>query len=147
MKTIKITAVKIKSMLRVFTKTLAIFIAFDFVWLTKISPEFYKTHIGHLLADTPNLGAALAFYVIFIAGVTWFAVLPSSVNYRFRDAFGRGAFFGLVTYATFDLTCQAVFKDWPVIVTIIDLIWGSVLTGMTTAVAARNVDKIFQKYP
>lgn len=136
---------EIKSLLQVFTKTLAIFIAFDFVWLTKISPEFYKTHIGHLLAEIPDLGAAMAFYLIFIAGVTWFAVLPSAVNYRFREAFGRGAFFGLVTYATFDLTCQAVFKDWPVIVTLIDLLWGSVLTGMTTAVAARNLGKIFQK--
>jgi uncharacterized membrane protein len=136
---------EIKSILQAFAKTLVIFIVFDFVWLTKISPEFYKTHIGHLLAETPDLGAAAAFYLIFIAGVTWFAVLPSVVNYRFREAFGRGAFFGLVTYATFDLTSQAVFKDWPVIVTIIDLIWGSALTGLTTAVAARNLGKIFQK--
>ena len=127
-----------KSFATLFSKTFGIFIAFDFIWLTKISPGLYKEHIGHLMAETPDLGAALAFYVIFIAGVTWFAVLPSSVNYRFREAFGRGAFFGLVTYATFDLTCQAVLKDWPLTITIIDLIWGTVLTGMTTAVAARK---------
>ena len=127
-----------KSFATLFAKTFGIFIAFDFIWLTKISPGLYKEHIGHLMAETPDLGAALAFYVIFIAGVTWFAVLPSSVNYRFREAFGRGAFFGLVTYATFDLTCQAVLKDWPLTITIIDLIWGTVLTGMTTAVAARK---------
>jgi uncharacterized membrane protein len=136
---------EIKSVLKVFTLTFAIFIAFDFLWLTKISPQFYRAHIGHLLAETADLGSALAFYLIFIAGVTWFAVLPSAVNYRLRDAFGRGAFFGLVTYATFDLTCQAVFKDWPLIVTIIDLIWGAVLTGITTALAARKVNAIFQK--
>jgi uncharacterized membrane protein len=132
------TPVAKRSIGKVFAMTFIIFLAFDFVWLTKISPGFYKEHIGHLMAEQPDLWAALAFYVIFIAGVTWFAVLPAAVNYRFRDAFGRGAFFGLVTYATFDLTCQAVLKDWPVLVTVIDLIWGSLLTGLTTAVAARK---------
>ena len=59
----------IKSILLAFAKTLIIFIVFVYVWLTKISPEFYKTHIGHLLAETPDLGAAVAFYLIFIATV------------------------------------------------------------------------------
>jgi uncharacterized membrane protein len=117
------------------------FLAFDFVWLTEISPGFYKQHIGHLMAEKPDLGAALAFYLIFIAGVTWFAVLPAAAHGHFRAAFARGAFFGLVTYATFDLTCQAVLKDWPVLVTVIDLIWGAFLTGLTTAVAARVTER------
>jgi uncharacterized membrane protein len=132
---------EIKSALKAFFKTFAIFIAFDSIWLTKIAPRFYQTHIGHLMAASPDLSAALAFYIIFIAGVTWFAVLPSSANYRFRDAFGRGAFFGLVAYATFDLTCQATLKDWPLTVTIVDLIWGTALTGLTTAVAACKVGR------
>ncbi len=131
-----------KSILKIFAKTFALFFVFDFFWLTKVSPGFYRAHIGHLLADDPNLWAALAFYVIFIAGLTWFAVLPSAVNYRFSRAFGRGAFFGLVTYATFDLTCQAVLKDWPMIVTIVDLIWGVTLTGLTTAISARKVGRL-----
>lgn len=122
-----------------YLKTFAIFIACDSLWLTKISPGFYKEHIGHLMAESPNLPAALAFYLIFIAGLTYFAVLPMTRDYKISRAFSHGAFFGLVTYATFDLTSQAVLKDWPTIVTLADLAWGSILSGATTAISARLV--------
>ena len=89
------------------------------------------------MAETPNLPAALAFYLIFIAGLTYFAVLPSAEKYKPARAFGQGAFFGLVTYATFDLTSQALLKDWPTIVTLVDLAWGSILSGVTTTIAAK----------
>ena len=89
------------------------------------------------MAETPNLPAALMFYLIFIAGITYFAVLPMTRDYKPSRAFCHGAFFGLVTYATFDLTSQAVLKDWPTIVTVADLAWGSILSGTTTAIAAR----------
>ena len=122
--------------LRVYLRTICLFVAFDFVWLSEIAPAFYREHIGHLMADKPHIPSAAVFYLIFIAGVVWFAVLPSIQKFSFRSAFGRGAFFGVVTYATFDLTSQAVFKDWPVLVTIVDLCWGGALTGMTTAASA-----------
>jgi uncharacterized membrane protein len=126
-----------RSIFITYVRTFAIFLACDYLWLTKISPSFYQEHIGHLMAETPNLTAALAFYLIFIAGITYFAVLPMTRDYKISRAFSHGAFFGLVTYATFDLTSQAVFKDWPTIVTIADLAWGSILTGTTTAISAR----------
>jgi uncharacterized membrane protein len=136
--TVKSGILSKRLLLTIYAKTFFIFLLCDAVWLTEISPAFYRRYIGHLLAERPDLWAALVFYLIFIAGVTWFAVLPSALHYRFRNAFARGAFFGLVTYATFDLTCQAVLKDWPVLVTIVDLVWGSTLTGVTTALAARK---------
>ncbi len=128
---------ELKYIFKTYLKTFAIFIACDYLWLAEISPAFYKEHIGHLMAETPNLTAALLFYLIFIAGMTYFAVLPMAREYKPSRAFMHGAFFGLVTYATFDLTSQAVFKDWPTIVTVADLAWGCVLTGTTTAIAAR----------
>lgn len=126
-----------KYIFKTYLKTFAIFIACDYVWLTKISPAFYREHIGHLMAESPNLSAALFFYLIFIAGLTYFAVLPMTRDFKPSRAFTHGAFFGLVTYATFDLTSQAVFKDWPTIMTIADLAWGSILSGVTTAISSK----------
>lgn len=123
---------------RIYLKTLIIFLAVDAVWLIFVSPPFYKAHIGHLLADSPNLLAALLFYLIFIAGLVQFAILPSVNDQGFRRPFSRGAFFGLVTYATFDLTSQAVFRDWPTVVTIVDLSWGAFISGVTTVASTRR---------
>lgn len=102
------------------------FLAIDFVWLNAIAPAFYAANIGHLMADKPNLVAAAVFYLLYIAGITGLAVVPSST---WRGAAARGAFLGLVAYGTFDLTAQAVFRDWPTLVTVADLAWGMVLTG------------------
>ncbi len=126
-----------KKHIRQFVVTLCTFLAFDAVWLGVISPKFYRTYIDHLLAPSANLIAAAFFYIIFIAGMVFFAVAPAAQSFRPLAAFGRGAFFGFVTYATFDLTSQAVFRDWPTIVTVVDLIWGTLLSGATTLVAAR----------
>ncbi len=108
----------------------------DAFWLGLIAPSFYKKHIGFIMAEKPNWFAALAFYLIFIAGVTLFVVYPGWKNV---DSFLKigllGAIFGLVTYATYDLTNQATLKNWPYIVTIIDLLWGTLLTAVVSIVA------------
>lgn len=124
-------------MLKKYIVTLIIFLALDALWLGLISPALYRAHIGHLLADSPNFVAAGAFYLIFISGLLYFAVNPASKDYRTSQAALRGAFFGFVTYATFDLTSQAVMRDWPTLITIIDLAWGSFICGATTVIAAR----------
>jgi uncharacterized membrane protein len=124
-------------MIKKYLKTFIIFLTFDSIWLIFISPTFYKAHIAHLLADEPNFLAALFFYLIFIAGLQFFSVTPSLSSNR-KHAFARGAFFGCVTYATFDLTSQAVFRDWPTVVTVVDLAWGSFLSGITTMLSSRG---------
>ena len=107
----------------------------DALWLTKIAPALYKKNIGHLMAEKPNLLAAGLFYVIYIAGAVYFVIYPAFLDKSPIQALLRGALLGLVSYATFDLTSQAVFKNWPTRITIIDLIWGTILTASVCALA------------
>jgi len=117
----------------------------DAAWLGLIAPKFYKNHIGFIMADKPNWFAALSFYLIFILGLTIFVVYPGWKNVDSLVKIGLfGALFGLVTYATYDLTNQATLKNWPPIVTIVDLIWGTVLTA-TVSVTAVCILKAFIK--
>jgi len=121
--------------LKLFALTFVAFIGIDFLWLTKVAPNLYKEQIGHLMAAKPNLGAAGTFYVLYIIGLVVFIVQPAVSKESIAFAATRGALFGLVAYATFDLTSMAVLKDWPLKITVIDLIWGSVLTASVCALA------------
>lgn len=120
--------------LYVYLISFAVFIAIDFIWLAKLAPEIYRKSIGHLMADKPNLVAAGLFYLIFLFGLLIFVILPALDKGSLKHALLFGALFGLVTYATFDLTSQAVFKDWPTKITIIDLLWGSFLSASVAGV-------------
>ena len=111
------------------------FLVLDSIWLGLIAPKFYKTYIGHVMAKNANLFAAGLFYVIFIAGLVFFVVEPAVKEASWLTALTRGAFFGLVTYGTYDLTSQAVIKDWPWLVTGVDLLWGTFITAMVSVVA------------
>lgn len=108
----------------------------DAAWLGLIAPKFYKKHIGFIMADKPNWLAAAAFYLIFILGVTLFVVYPG-----WKDGWAMlkiallGGLFGLVTYSTYDLTNQATLKNWPAIVTGVDMLWGTILTAGVSIVA------------
>lgn len=115
--------------LLVYAVTLPIFFAIDLVWLGVVARDFYRQHLGHLLGAQVNWGAAILFYLVFIAGVVFFAVRPALEAGSATRALAYGAFFGFLTYATYDLTNQATMRDWPVVVTIVDLAWGSVLSA------------------
>jgi uncharacterized membrane protein len=122
---------------QIYATSLVIFLIFDSVWLIKISPDLYREYIGHLLAESPRLDAALAFYLIYMAGLTWFCIRPSIDDEKWTYSALRAGFFGVVSYATFDLTAQAVFRDWPTVITLIDLAWGSFICSVTTLVCRR----------
>jgi len=115
--------------------TLVIFTVIDLVWLLFISRKLYQEKIGHLMAPKANMAAAAIFYLLFIAGIVFFVVNPAAEKQSVLYALGAGALFGLVTYATYDLTNLATLRDWPVSITIIDLVWGSFVTGTTSAIA------------
>ena len=108
---------------------LVTFLAIDFVWLAVVARAFYRKHLGFLLADQPNWWAAIAFYLIFVFGIVLFSVAPALQAGSISKALVLGGFFGLVTYATYDLTNYATVKDWPGIVTFIDLCWGAALSA------------------
>ena len=107
------------------------FFAIDFVWLTRIAVRFYDRHLGHLLREEPVIWAAAAFYALYLVGVVVFTVLPGLEAGSLARSAMLGALFGLVAYATFDLTCKALFQDFPTIVVVVDLAWGTVLTAGT----------------
>ena len=107
-----------------------IFIVIDAVWLGLVAPKFYKSQIGHLMSEKPNLVAALIFYLIFIVGVVYFVVNPAIEAESVTKVLVSGMLFGFITYATYDLTNLATLRDWPIKVTIVDLIWGTSLSTL-----------------
>ena len=112
--------------------TFVVFLAIDFIWLNFIAKNIYATKIGHLLAENPKLFPALIFYLVFIVGVIIFAVLPGYEAQNIWKTVMLGALFGLLTYSTYDLTNLATLKNWPISVTIIDLIWGTSISTVTS---------------
>ena len=113
---------------------LAGFLAIDVVWLAVVARGFYRHQLGFLLADQPNWWAAVAFYLLFVAGLMVFAILPGLQAGSAWKALLLGAFLGLLTYATYDLTNQATIKNWPWIVTIVDMAWGTVLAASVSGI-------------
>lgn len=112
----------------------AVFLALDAVWLTTMVDRLYRPAIGHLMRASPDLTAAAAFYAVYLAGNWVFAVLPARST---RGALARGAGFGFVAYATYDLTNQATLQGWPWVLTAADLVWGSVVTAASAACGHR----------
>ena len=111
----------------------AAFFAIDMLWLGVLARGFYSRQLGGLLADQVNWPAAIVFYLLYIAGIVFFVTLPSARSRSLARALATGAFFGLVAYATYDLTNLATLKGWPVAVTVVDLCWGMVLTASVAA--------------
>jgi uncharacterized membrane protein len=116
------------SYIKLYFITLLAFFAIDIVWLTLVASSFYQKYIGFLMSPTPNWLAAILFYLLFILGILVFVVIPGLKENNFKAAMLRAALFGLVTYATYDLTNLATLKDWPLLVTIVDLAWGTILS-------------------
>jgi len=108
------------------------FLALDALWLLTMAERLYRPAIGHLMREGFDAAAAAAFYAIYLSGVTAFAVLPAA---GVRAAAARGAGFGLVAYATYDLTNQATLRGWPWHVTLADLAWGAFATAAAAAAA------------
>jgi len=114
--------------------TALVFFAFDFVWLSTATSRIYKPYIGDLLLDKPNMPVAAAFYLLYVVGVLFLATLPGYDKGSISDAFLRGAVLGLLAYGTYDLTNLATLKGWAWQVSVIDMVWGTLLTGTVAAV-------------
>jgi len=119
-----------KYYLKLFFITMLSFFLIDMLWLGIIAQSFYKKHLGYIMAQNPNWIAAIIFYVIFIIGIIVFVLLPGLKKDSLKSTLVHACFFGVLTYATYDLTNLATLEDWPVIVTIVDIIWGGVLTTL-----------------
>jgi uncharacterized membrane protein len=117
-----------------YVATMVAFLGIDALWLTLATERLYKPYLSHLLADQFGLASAALFYVVYIAGILTFAVSPAFRSGRWATAARYGAAFGFCAYATYDLTNQATLKDWPVLITIVDLCWGTVLTATAATI-------------
>jgi uncharacterized membrane protein len=129
--------------LKLYAVAAVTFFAIDLVWIGVVASGFYQRHIGHLLADDIRWEAAIPFYLIYITGLLVFAVIPALEAESLPKAAALGAFLGFFAYATFDLTCMALFRDFPTVVVVVDLIWGTVLSlsvTMATYAVARAFD-------
>lgn len=120
--------------LKLYLIALTVFLGIDMIWLTIIAKNFYAKQIGYLMTKNPNFYAALIFYLIFIAGLVFFVVSPAVDKKNWFQVLLTGAFFGLVTYSTYDLTNLATIKDWPLIITIVDLIWGMTVSATVAVI-------------
>lgn len=126
-----------------FLVVLVVFFAIDIFWLGVVARNLYAKYLGFIMAPNVNWAAALLFYVIFIIGVMVFVLQPALEKQSLMHAFIIGAFFGFVTYATYDLTNLATLKDWPITITIIDLIWGTVLSSSVSAISYLIISRFF----
>lgn len=122
--------------------TAIVFLGIDAIWLTLSADRLYKPNLSKLLAVQFSLAPAALFYLLYIAGILVFAVTPAFRSGHWTTATLYGALFGLFAYATYDLTNQATLKDWPVVVTVADLCWGTALTAVAATcgyLAARSL--------
>ena len=114
--------------LKLYLATMIAFLAIDMVWLGLVARSFYRAQLGFLMAPKTNLLAAGVFYLLFVAGLLALVVVPGLDASSLKATLARAALFGLVSYATYDLTNLATVKDWPVLVTIVDMVWGTALS-------------------
>lgn len=127
---------------KLYAVALPIFMLVDGVWLTLIAKNFYAKQIGFLMKTNINWLAAILFYLLFIVGLVVFVVSPSLEKKSLINAILLGTLFGLITYATYDLTNLATVKNWPVLVTVVDLCWGAFLASTVSAISYLIASKL-----
>ncbi len=128
--------------IKLYAIALPVFFVIDMIWLGLVAKNFYSTQIGSLMKNDVNWTAAIIFYIIFIAGLVVFVITPAIEKGSWMHALLFGAFFGLVCYATYDLTNLAIAKDWPLLVTIVDISWGAILAASVSTITYFIAKKI-----
>ncbi len=112
-----------------FIITTVIFFAIDMIWLGVIAKNFYREKLGFIFTGEVNWTAAVIFYLLYIGGILYFAIIPGIDTGNWKLVLLNGAFLGFLCYATYDLTNMATIKQWPLIVVLVDIAWGTFLTG------------------
>ena len=121
--------------LKLYFAALITFFLIDMVWLNFVARALYRKYLGFIMEPSPNWVAAVIFYLLFILGILVFVVIPGLKENSLTTTLLRAALFGLITYATYDLTNLATIKDWPLLVTVVDIAWGTVLSVIVSLVS------------
>ncbi len=122
-----------QSVVIAYVATALVFAVVDAVWLSTVGAQFYRPRLEGLIADGVVWGPAIAFYLLFIAGLLYFAVMPAIADGRWATGLVRGALFGFFAYMTYDLTNWATLKNWPGSVALVDIAWGTGLSAVSAA--------------
>lgn len=125
-----------------YISALVIFGVIDILWLTTVGAKLFRDTLGDVLALDVRMGPAIAFYLIYPLGVVFFAIAPALKEASVSTAILNGAMFGLMTYATYDLTNYATLRNWTLNLTMIDLSYGAALTA-ATAVLGYGITRWF----
>ena len=128
--------------IKLYLITLPIFFGIDMIWLGFVAKNFYSKHLGYIMTTTVNWQAALLFYLLFIGGLVIFVISPALDKDSWTHALWFGILFGLITYSTYDLTNLATIRNWPLLVTIVDLIWGMTLSASVSVMSFLLVKKL-----
>jgi len=126
----------------IYAASLITFLIIDGIWLGIVARGFYSEHLAQFLRPSPNWGVAGLFYLLYVIGAVVFVVIPAHAQQSWLMAIGYGALFGFIAYGTYDLTNLATIRDWPVVVSVVDMIWGACLTATVSLagyVAARSL--------
>ena len=116
---------------KLYLTAITIFLVIDLAWIGWVAQDFYKVRLGYILAASPNWAAAVVFYLMFIAGLLVFVVLPG-LRHRSAPTLTKALLYGAVTYGTYGLTNLAVIREWPVLVTVVDTVWGMVISTLVS---------------
>ena len=127
-----------------YVSTALVFFALDFLWLTRIAIGFYRQHIGTLLLATPNFAPAGIFYLFYVIGLVYFAVMPAVSAGSLMTAIFNGALLGLLAYGTYDMTNLATLKGWSLQVSLVDMAWGAFLSATASAAGYYVVSRFAQ---
>jgi uncharacterized membrane protein len=133
--------VVMKIFLSLWTISLFLMVALDFIWFNLMLEKFYKPYIGHIISGEFNYLVAAIFYLLYSAGLTYLITFPAlESNYMFSKVALNGFVLGIIAYGAYDLTNQATIKNWPLIVTIVDMSWGGFVTSVTGSFAYKIID-------
>jgi uncharacterized membrane protein len=121
--------------LKLYALTVPVFFIIDLIWLGIVAKGFYQKNLKYILSPNVNWTAAIIFYLMYIAGILIFAVVPGIAKDSVRHAVLWGALFGFFTYATYDLTNLALLKDWPLNIVVVDILWGMVLCTLVSTIS------------
>lgn len=120
----------IATLAKAYFSALPAFFILDMIWLGFIAKNFYRKELGSLLATNINWPAGIIFYLLFISGIVFFAVMPALNDKNINKAIINGAVFGFLAYATYDLTNLSTLKNWPLNLSIVDMFWGMILSAV-----------------
>jgi uncharacterized membrane protein len=124
-----------KRYLMLYILTAIVFVPLDLLWLNFVAKDFYRSRLGDLVLAQPNLTPAILFYVFYVVGIVVFALGPADAAGEWRTALIYGALFGFFAYVTYDLTNLATLRGWSTAVTVVDIAWGTMLTGLASTAA------------